>query len=595
MLGVLAALLTLVALPSAADAARQPKITNGQDASPGEYPYMVALVSSGTDDNFQGQFCGGSIIDADWVLTAAHCVVSNGDVAPADSIDVLVGAVDLTADEGTRIPAAAIVAHPDYDEGTTANDIALIQLTTATDFAPVAFAGADDLDLYDPGTSATLTGWGGTTSDLENQEYAEVLQEGTMPVIDDDECVELLNAWDGESGDGYDEMTMMCAGAPEDDADGGVDACFGDSGGPLVVTDNGVRVQIGVVSWGPTCGNTPSAYSRVTTYTDFINEVMETGGDPDPDPDPTNDGQLDNTERVAGASRFATAAEIAQLFFTAPVDAVFVVTGASYPDALASAPAALTFGAPVLLTDRDVLSPETAAALEVLDPGIIYVVGGGGAVSSGVMSQLQQYTAGDVVRIAGENRYETAVALSQLGFPDGLTEATSVMLASGETFADALSAAAAAAVPPPIPLLLTARDSLPQPTRDELTRLGPDLIFIVGGTAAVSASVESELAAMGIEVIRIAGDDRYETSAEIVSQFFGASDVVLVATGTNFPDGLVAGALGLPLVLVPPGSTVPGSTADAVEGTGASELVVLGGTGAISDAQAYALDELVGG
>ena len=593
MLGVLAALLVLLVLPSAAGAARQPKITNGQNASAGEYPYMVALVSSGTDDDFQGQFCGGSIIDALWILTAAHCVVSNGDVAPADSIDVLVGARDLSADEGTRIPAAEIVAHPDYDESTTANDVALIRLSAATALAPVELAGAGDAELYDDGTVATLTGWGGTSSDLDNQEYAEILQEATMPVIGDAECVDLLNEHDGESGAAYDPVSMMCAGAPEDDADGGVDACFGDSGGPLVVTDNGVRVQIGIVSWGPTCGNTPSAYSRVLTYTAYINEVVETGGNPAPDDG--NDGRLDNTERIAGGSRVATAAEVAERFFTAPVDAAFVVTAASYPDALASAPAALTFGAPVLLTDRDVLSSETAVALDALEPGIIYVVGGGGAVSSGVLSQLQQYTAGDVVRVAGTNRYETAVALSQLAFPDGLGDASTVMLASGETFADALSGAAAAAVEPSVPLLLTARDGLSPSTRDELLRLQPQQLVILGGTAAVSAAVESELAAMGFDVDRVAGGDRYETSAEIVERFFGLTDSVLVATGVNFPDGLVGGALGLPLVLVPPGGAVPGHTASAIEGRGATQLYVLGGTGAISDAQAYALDELVGG
>ena len=221
-------------------------------------------------------------------------------------------------------------------------------------------------------------------------------------------------------------------------------------------------------------------------------------------------------------------------------------------------------------------------------------MGGGGVISSGVFSQLDERTTGPVTRIAGVDRYETAAMLSQFSFPDGLGDTPTVFVASGETFADALSAAAAAALPPSVPLLLTPRDVMPNTVRAEIARLAPEFVYVLGGTAAVSEAVVADLATQVPFVERIAGSDRYSTSALIVESFFAESEEVIVATGTNFPDGLVAGALGQPLVLVPPG-TIPPSTIDAIANRNAQRLMVLGGTGAISDAQALDLDELVGG
>jgi secreted trypsin-like serine protease len=588
MFGVAAALLAPFVLPATADARTTfvPQITNSQDASAGEYPYMVALVSSGSDDNFQGQFCGGSVIDAEWVLTAGHCVVTDGETAPADSIDVLIGAVDLTTGEGTRVAADQIVAHPGYDDaGEPQNDVALIHLSTPTDAEPVRLATSADSALEVAGTDVVLTGWGGLTTDQADQTYAERLQEATMPIVSDATCAT-------ELGSGFDATNALCAGAPEDDADGGVDACQGDSGGPLVASDAGERVQVGIVSWGPTCGLTLTAYGRVSAFTDFIEETMGSGP---VDPDPT-DGVLDNTTRLAGTTRYATAAELATDRFEPGVSAVFVATGLAYADALAAAPAASAIGAPVLLTTLDQLPVETVGALQQLDPQMIFVVGGSGAVSEGVVTQLQGFTAGEVVRIAGDTRYETAALLSSIAFPDGLGGELPAFLASGETFADALSGAAAAAEAPQVPLLMTQAGSLPAETIAELDRLDPIGIVIFGGTGAVSENVEQQLIDLGWSVERFAGSTRYETSAIILEAYFeGDGTEVVAATGTNFPDGLVAGALGLPLILVPPGDDIPSSTATAIEGVASDRMLVLGGTGAISDDQALELDELVGG
>ena len=574
--GLAALVLLLVAVPpSSASVAYQPQITNGSDADAGDHPYMAALLSSGVEDRFQAQFCGGAVIDPEWVLTAAHCVVSDGEVAPADSIDVLIGSVDLTRDDGERIGVRTIVAHPDYDEVSMQNDLALLRLDAATTAETLPWA--TDGQLEAAGTTVTLTGWGGTSTDQDDQTFASRLQVADMPIISDAECATQLEG-------SFDALTMLCAGDPEDDADGGIDACQGDSGGPLVATEpNGTRVQVGIVSFGPTCGFTPSAYTRVSTYVDLI-EATVGGGEPIDDP---NDG----VERVSGANRFATAAALATDRFTSGVPAAFVVTGRGFADALASAAAAAALGGPILLTEQSSLPSETRDALDALAPGEIIVVGGSGAVSDAVLAELGGFA--PTRRIAGTSRYDTAAALAQDAFPTPVgDEGLSLFLASGESFADALSGAAAAASSPPTPLLLTAAGALPDATRAELLRQRTPGVFILGGPAAVSQAVEDEVVSLGIEVIRLAGDDRYETSAAIVDAVFGTSDEVLVATGANFPDGLVAGSLGLPLLLLP-ASGIPAATADAITAREPSVATILGGSGAVSNDQARRLAQLL--
>ena len=568
--GLAALLLLVVAVPSArAAVVYEPQITNGEDADAGAFPYMVALLSSGVEDRFQAQFCGGSVIAAEWVLTAAHCVVSEGELSPADAIDVLIGSVNLLAADGDRVAVSEIVAHPEYDESTMQNDLALLHLATATAAEPLPWA--TDGVFEAGGTTVTLTGWGGLTTDQDDQTYATRLQVADMPIVDDDECAT-------ELGSDFDAVAMLCAGAPEDDADGGIDACQGDSGGPLVATDpDGDRVQVGIVSFGPTCGFTLSAYTRVSTYAGFIESTIGAG--------------LEGVERVSGANRFATAAALATARFEPGVSAAFVVTGRGFADALASAAAASALGGPVLLSERETLPTETSDALTDLAPGEIIVVGGPGAVSDAVLAELGDLA--PTTRVAGASRYETAVALSELVFPTPVgDEGLPLFVASGEGFADALSGAAAAASSPTTPLLLTQAGALPEATRAELQRQHPPSVYVLGGTGAVSEAVVEEITALGIEVVRLAGSNRYETSAAIVDAVFGTSDEVLVATGTDFPDGLVAGSLGLPLLLLP-SSGIPAATADAFTAREPTSTLILGGTGAVSDDQARRLAALL--
>jgi putative cell wall-binding protein len=187
------------------------------------------------------------------------------------------------------------------------------------------------------------------------------------------------------------------------------------------------------------------------------------------------------------------------------------------------------------------------------------------------------------IRIAGADRYETAVRISSATFTDG---AASVVIASGESFPDGLTAGPLAALVD-APVLLTAHDQLPSVTGDELTRLTPQNVFVVGGTAAVSDEVVAAIEELtSVTPSRIAGATRYETATAVASLFPAPAPAAFVASGVDFPDALSGGAAaamgGAPLLLTPPTVLLP-FVADQLHRLAPPETLVLGGTGAVSD------------
>ncbi len=287
-------------------------------------------------------------------------------------------------------------------------------------------------------------------------------------------------------------------------------------------------------------------------------------------------------ERVAGTDRFDTAAAIAIRYFAPGVETVYVATGRDHPDALAAGPIAAIDDAPVLLTDRALIPASTVRALDNLRPRRIVVVGGSNAVSDAVRTQLEQYTTGPVGRVAGADRFMTAVALSRSRFPNG---ASTVFVATGRNFADALSAAPAAARLN-APLLLVDANRIPRSTLSELRRLDPSRIVLLGGLNAASTAVLSQLEDVA-RTERIAGADRYGTSAAISAILFPATvSTVFLATGENYPDALAAGAAAARLggaVLLVPRTCLSHEGALQLTRLGPATTVVLGGNGALSD------------
>ncbi|WP_181009934.1 cell wall-binding repeat-containing protein [Ornithinimicrobium sufpigmenti] len=305
-------------------------------------------------------------------------------------------------------------------------------------------------------------------------------------------------------------------------------------------------------------------------------------------------GGEDIVERIGGKDRYATAAQIALQGYD-DVDTVYIATGNQFADALVgAAPAArgMTMDArstmttpdgdpaPVLLTRVDSLPGATVTALQELQPSNIVILGGPVAVSEEVEGQLEAY--GDVVRVSGTDRYQTAAMLAEAyGQVDHVYVATGV----GNNFPDALSGSALAGAEG-TPVLLVRDDSVPGAVTEALSALGDPEVIVLGGPNAVSDTVFEELGASQ----RLAGKDRYGTSVAIAEQFGYSAEnpvpVVHLATGADYPDALAASALAgwqqVPVMLSRP-ADVPGRVLSSMASMDPQWVNVLGGENALSE------------
>lgn len=235
------------------------RVVGGQDAAPNSAPWIISLQYV---YNIPQHLCGGSIIAADWVVTAAHCLVV--DLPPIGRLEVVAGRHNITElsepNQQRRIIDRHYV-HEAYAGGVAPYDIGLIHLQVP--FNLNNFASAIPLPpngQIASGTS-TLHGWGSVSRGLR-PEYPDILQTVSKPVLLFSLCRSLL----GSNSPLHE--TNLCTGP----ITGGVSACSGDSGGPLV--QNGQL--IGVVSWGVVpCGlpGAPSVYTRVSAHITWINEI----------------------------------------------------------------------------------------------------------------------------------------------------------------------------------------------------------------------------------------------------------------------------------------------------------------------------------
>jgi putative cell wall-binding protein len=308
---------------------------------------------------------------------------------------------------------------------------------------------------------------------------------------------------------------------------------------------------------------------------------------------PNGGGPGEETERWAGADRFATAAAVSAKAFPDGADVAFVATGANFPDALAGGPAGVRAEGPILLTAKDSLPQATITELQRLNPDRIVVLGGTAAVSEAVRQQLAPYAQGGVTRWAGTDRFATAAAVSAQAFPDGSMNA---FIATGANFPDALAGGPPAGLLDS-PILLTGRDALPAATVAELQRLEPQDIIVLGGTGVVSPHVEQQLAPFAAgDVHRWAGADRFATAAAVSANGFpGGADAAFIATGANFPDALAGGPAGGMLtapILLTSKNSLPAATITELQRLNPERIIILGGPGAVSDAVAIQLQQV---
>ncbi|WP_114906119.1 cell wall-binding repeat-containing protein [Ornithinimicrobium murale] len=204
-------------------------------------------------------------------------------------------------------------------------------------------------------------------------------------------------------------------------------------------------------------------------------------------------------------------------------------------------------------------------------------------VANEVSGSTSVFTVGlqSVDRVAGADRYETAVALSQ---QFGNADSDTVFLTTGQAYPDALVAAARAGIQD-APVLLTRGEALSSATRTELQRLAPEQVVIVGGESALAPAIATELDELGFSTTRHAGENRYETAAAISGEY-EAGGTVYLASGQAYPDALVgSAAAGLEdaPVLLTRTDLLPQATRTALTSLDPSEIIVLGGTDAVSE------------
>ena len=294
--------------------------------------------------------------------------------------------------------------------------------------------------------------------------------------------------------------------------------------------------------------------------------------------------------RIAGETRYETMSAIVDKFDPDKGGAVILASANNFPDALAASSLSGTQNAPIVLTNTSSLSDEARKQLEAIKPNKLYIVGGQAAISKEVeQSAVSAASCQNITRFAGDTRYETALKITdEINQNNG-----TVIIATGENFADALSVSPYAQhFKAPI-VLSSPSSGLSEEAISMIEGEGFSNAIIVGGTSAVPNAVNQQLNTAGISNIqRLQGSTRYETSAKIAeyekSQGMTADGAVF-ATGSNFPDALVAGPFAgknNSMVLLADDSTIQWAAKHRED---VSKAFIAGGPSAVNEDAANAI------
>ncbi|KAJ8720274.1 hypothetical protein PYW07_012317 [Mythimna separata] len=241
------------------------RIVGGVPAAIGQYPFQAGILG----DVVQGgqtltSVCGGSLISASRVLTAAHCW--NDGVHQAWRFTIVLGSIHLFSG-GTRVQTSAVAMHPSWNAALTRNDIAVAYLASPVSLsatvAPVALPSGSEIFETFIGERAIAIGFG-TTSDSGSISTNQVLSHVSVSVINNGDCSLVFPI--------ILQGSNICTSGL-----GGVGFCRGDSGGPLIVNRGNRQLLIGVASFNSVLGcqsGLPNAYARVTSFMDFINQNL---------------------------------------------------------------------------------------------------------------------------------------------------------------------------------------------------------------------------------------------------------------------------------------------------------------------------------
>ncbi|XP_035715755.1 trypsin alpha-3 [Folsomia candida] len=235
-----------------------PKIVGGKKSQNHASPWLGALVYTGGSQ--PSQFCGSSLINDRYVVTAGHCVV--GKITTTQGYQVFLGSNKINGTDAKRVNIVGVIVHPNYNSQTLENDIALIQLAEQIKITPkirpICLAKGPATFA---GKNANVAGWG---TQQKGGNAVNQLRNAWVKIMENSVCAKNYTTAKVKI-----TPNMLCASLP------GRDSCSGDSGGALVVKENADTFrQVGVVSFGIDCGNThyPGVYTRITRYYKWILE-----------------------------------------------------------------------------------------------------------------------------------------------------------------------------------------------------------------------------------------------------------------------------------------------------------------------------------
>ena len=297
---------------------------------------------------------------------------------------------------------------------------------------------------------------------------------------------------------------------------------------------------------------------------------------------PETSSASNDMERISGDNRITTAIEISKKASPgklATSEKAVVLTRADMPfDALASSSLVGVKHAPILLTNPNTLDTRVLNELNRLDAKKVYILGGTTAISQKIENELNQNY--EVTRLEGATRYQTAEAINKAA---GLNQSSTAIVVNGNKVADSLSASSVASIKG-YPIYLTTESkapSLPSSIKN---------VYLIGGEIVLSNNVKTQLEAQGKKVVRLSGQDRFQTNIAVNNAFFSSSSSFVIARGTSikqdkedYPDAVAASTLSdkfnMPVVLSHHSSVIP--DIEAYLNQHASSLMILGGENAL--------------
>uniref|UniRef100_A0A182VW31 Peptidase S1 domain-containing protein n=1 Tax=Anopheles minimus TaxID=112268 RepID=A0A182VW31_9DIPT len=239
----------------------RPPIIEGTEANLHEFPYQISLQWNFNNGSRPMHFCSGSILNRDWILTAAHC---NDTLTGGGWYEVVAGVNNIAQEEpgAQRRNVSRFIQHPLYSSGTMKNDIAVLRLSAPLDLnrniKTMKLAPGSTLILQ---KQAKFAGWGSISKTMVNI-FPDELMKVTLPLRTLEECTGMGNV----------DKSQICAGGYRN-----VTGCTADSGGPLTVNIEGEQVQIGVLSFGekPCQAREPIVFASVLHFYEWIQTAIK--------------------------------------------------------------------------------------------------------------------------------------------------------------------------------------------------------------------------------------------------------------------------------------------------------------------------------